>query len=139
MKDNENGYGDPTEKDMFFKEWGYERFKENIPIINDVFKIFIAVDAGLLSIHSSLLDAHHLSPNMEIAIFSTLLASLGCSMYGIFPKRENINVDEVGAFEGYISRLTRNKKIALWLSLIFMVATFLLFFYANTHMPPIVH
>lgn len=83
----------PTEDELFYLDWGKETVKENISVINEMFKLFITLDASILSAYLAFYDKINISPIwLKTAPLVFVTTSLIVSIIGIYPTAQKINL-----------------------------------------------
>ncbi len=118
----------PSREDLFYVEWGRETLKENIPVLNDVFKLFITLDTLLLSIYWGLYGR---TTGVYLSIWEAVLPaglvtlSLIVALMGIYPFPMRVNLAVPQLIKEYKERRVRFKSICLAISSIALVVGFI--------------
>ena len=76
----------PSKDEIDYINWGKETFKENIQIINDIFKLLITVNVSLFSIYCGFYKILSIRPLwLKILPASLIIISLVISIIGVYP------------------------------------------------------
>lgn len=103
----------PSEEELFYKRWGWETLKENISILNDVLKLFITLDAAILSAYLGFYSKITLPPWIKIILFTLLIISLCSSIVGTYPVSMKVNLNKPQEIKSYKSKRVKFKGFCL--------------------------
>jgi len=118
----------PHPEELFYKQWGWETLKNNISIVNDVLKQFVAINTALLSVYLGFFEKITVCFWGKIILFILLIFSFSISIIGIYPFPIKVNLNEPADIKAYKEKRAKYKNRCLVLvscSLIFAFVIFL--------------
>ena len=122
----------PTREDQFYIEWGRKTLKENISILNNMFKLFITLDTVLLSTYLGFFDKvlEDISPFswQVISPAICILLSMTFSIIGISPFPISVSLVAPDEIKSYKARRSKCKNKCLGISAIALVCGFVILF-----------
>jgi len=120
----------PSEEELFYKRWGWETLRENISIVNDVLKLFIALDATILSAYLGFYGKVAICPWIKIVLFILLIFSFCSSIVGAYPFSMKVNVNKPQEIKSYKSKRVKFKGRCLAIASGTLVVGFVAFLIA---------
>ena len=121
---------EPTAEELFYKKWGWETLRENIKMLNDIFKLFITLETVIITTFLGLYLTINIHVCVKNIIFTLLTLSLISSIIGIYPFARKVNLNKPSEIKSYKLYRMKTKGVLLKLSLLFLFASFLTFFFA---------
>lgn len=115
----------PTGEDLFYVEWGKETLKENIAILNSMFRLFITLDTTLLSAYLGFYEkvfgsTFSLSWQAMLPAVAVIV-SLTASIVGIYPFGQAVNLAAPQAIREYKEKRARFKSSCLAVAAVALV------------------
>ncbi len=121
---------EPSEEELFYKKWGWETLKESISTVNGIHKLFITLDAAILSAYLGFYEKITILPWMKIILFILLIISLCSSLVGVYPFSKKVNLDIPREIKSYKSERLKFKIRCLTVASCALIAGFIGFLVA---------
>jgi hypothetical protein len=131
----------PTKEDLFYLEWGKSTLKENLAILNGMFRLFVTLDTTLLSAYLGFYDKVF-GAEFSLSWQATLppvfvIVSLIASIVGIYPFGQRVNISAPQEIRKYKEKRARFKSRCLAVAAIMLILGFIVLLVARLAPVPV--
>ncbi|WP_143063041.1 hypothetical protein [Halopseudomonas bauzanensis] len=122
----------PTEDEMFYRQWGYETVKANISTANDVLRLLITVNVALLGGGAAFLHESTIAEGVRIVLLVSFFIALTIALIGVYPKESKIDARIPSDVKQHKDAVLQRKRLFLKLGSGFTLAGLLASIFAVT-------
>ncbi|WP_143166325.1 hypothetical protein [Halomonas cupida] len=122
----------PTEDEVFYRQWGYETVKANISTANDVLRLLITMNVALLGGGAAFLHESTITDGFRIVLLVAFFIALATALIGVYPKETKIDARIPADVKQHKESVLQRKRLFLKLAAGFTLAGLLLSIFAVT-------
>lgn len=106
----------PTEDEIFYRQWGYETVKANISTANDVLRLLITINVALLGGGAAFLHESTITDGFRIVLLVAFFVSLAISLIGVYPKESTVDARIPADIKQHKESVLQRKRLFLKLA-----------------------